>query len=112
MLPNLLLAPPLVLLSLLLTLASLVTVVLLATRRRRSGADLEARLEAARRETDDLRQRLDELTRPVVAEPDHADFVITHVGEPGLGGPDASGDAVAVPDEEKWKAEIADLLIY
>lgn len=71
-----------------------VTAVLVATRRRRT--DLEARLAAARQETDELRHRLEELTRPVVPEPDHADFVITHVGEPGLGSP--GGEPVAVPD--------------
>jgi hypothetical protein len=40
----------------------LVAVLFLATRRRRSRADLEAMLAAAQRESDDLRQRLEELT--------------------------------------------------
>jgi MYXO-CTERM domain-containing protein len=75
----------------------LVAVVLLATRRRRSHSDLAAQLEQARRETDDLRHRLDELTRsvaapPAVARPEPADYVITHVGEPD------DLDPVAVPD--------------
>jgi hypothetical protein len=60
----------------------LVTVVLLATRRRRSRVDLQAQLESALAENDDLRRRLDVLTRPQVAVPEPADFVITHVGEP------------------------------
>ena len=65
----------------------LVAVVLLVTRRRRPAArDLAAQLEEARQETEALRLRLDELTRPVVvsavAEQERADFVITHVGEP------------------------------
>jgi hypothetical protein len=71
-----------------------VTVVLLATRRRRP--DLEAQLAAARQETDELRHRLEELTRPAVPEPDHADFVITHVGETGLS--PAGEEPVPVPD--------------
>ena len=74
----------------------LVAVVLLVMRRRRPAADLVAQLEEARRETDELRLRLDELTRravvPAAAEQEQADFVITHVGEPDDLAP------VAVPD--------------
>ena len=74
----------------------LVAVVLLVSRRRRPTPDLAAQLEEARRETDVLRHRLDELTRPAavpaVAEQEQADFVITHVGEPDHPAP------VAVPD--------------
>jgi hypothetical protein len=71
----------------------LVAVVLVATRSRRSRADLEAQLESARAENDHLRRRVDELTRPAVAAPEPADFVITHVGEP-----EPAPESQAVPD--------------
>jgi hypothetical protein len=101
----------------------LVTVVLVATRRRRSRADLEAMLEAAQREADDLRQRLDELTgqrgrraargpaylEQLFAEPtqpQQADFVITHLGEPE----DAVAPA-AVPDRLVLTATLGQPLV-
>lgn len=76
----------------------LVTVVLLATRGRRSHADLEAQLAAARAETDDLRRRLEELTRRAEPQPEHADYVITHVGDPVSEGGSDDLTPVAVPD--------------
>lgn len=84
----------------------LVALVSLLRRRSRSRADLEAMLSAAQREADDLRQRLDALTRREgrtrQAEP--ADYVITEVGatpmlfEPGQLPESESADPIAVPD--------------
>jgi len=109
----------------------LVALVLLVTRRRRSRADLEAMLEAAQREADDLRHRLEQLTGPqrrapgdpayldeLFAEPvvparrtqEPADFVITHVGEPG----EAAGDdltPLAVPDRLVLSATLGEPLV-
>ncbi len=108
----------------------LVAVVMFATRRRRARADLEAMLESAQREVDDLRHRLDEATgraaRPVPAPrgaahleevfgepsvpsqrvPEQADFVITHVGEPGAG-----VEPVAVPDRLVLSATLGEPLV-
>jgi len=109
----------------------LVALVLLVTRRRRSRADLEAMLEAAQREADDLRHRLEKLTGPgrpapggpayldehsaepaVPAQraPERADFVITHVGEPG---DEASEDLtpLAVPDRLVLSATLGEPLV-
>jgi hypothetical protein len=113
----------------------LVTVVLTATRRRRSRRDLEAMLDAAQREADDLRHRLEELTgRPAhavggargpayleelfadpepdqhAAEPQLAEFVITHVGEPGDGSDQPAGD-LAVPDRLVLSATLGEPLV-
>ena len=92
----------------------LVSLVLLVSRRRRSRADLEAMLDAAHRESDDLRHQLDELTGRVVPQqrtsPEPAEFVITHVGEPDLdGGPSAEG--VAVPDRLVLSATVGEPLV-
>ncbi|HEX2894722.1 MAG TPA: hypothetical protein VHO29_12050 [Marmoricola sp.] len=70
--------------------AILAVVTVLVLRGRRSRADLEEMLLAARRETDELRRRLDELTgdrrtdAPVARSHREATeaFVITHVGDP------------------------------
>jgi hypothetical protein len=110
----------------------LVAVVLMVTRGRRSRRDLEAMLDAAQREADDLRHRLEELTgRPVrpsgaargpayleelfaepapshPAEPQLADFVITQVGEPGA---DPAGGDVAVPDRLVLSATLGEPLV-
>jgi hypothetical protein len=98
----------------------LVVVVLTVTRRRRSWHDLEAMLAAAQQESDALRQRLEELTtRPVLPQqrthselraPEQADFVITHVGEAGLEGTEAS-EAVAVPDRLVLSATLGEPLV-
>jgi hypothetical protein len=114
------------------TMLLLVTVVLVATRRRRSRRDLEAMLDAAQREADDLRHRLEELTgrsaRPVDgsrgpahleelfadpaphhgAEPQLADFVITHVGEPDTDEPVRD---LAVPDRLVLSATLGEPLV-
>lgn len=91
----------------------LVGLVLVMTRRRRSRHDLEAMLAAAQRETDALRQRLEELTaasKPVV--PDRADFVITHVGEPDDPALEpASRTGVAVPDRLVLSATLGEPLV-
>jgi cytochrome c-type biogenesis protein CcmH/NrfG len=98
----------------------LVVAVLTLTRRRRSRLDLEAMLAAAQRESDLLRERLEELTgRPhsrgsegATAGPAYleepADFVITHVGEPG---DDRAGDGVAVPDRLVLSATLGEPLL-
>jgi hypothetical protein len=98
----------------------LVVVVFTVTRRRRSWHDLEAMLAAAQQESDALRQRLEELTtRPVLPQqrthselraPEQADFVITHVGEAGLEGTEAS-EAVAVPDRLVLSATLGEPLV-
>jgi hypothetical protein len=110
-----------------------VTVVLVATRRRRSRADLEAMLAAAQCEADGLRHRLEELTgrrdpRPsrgaayveeLFAEPagradGRADFVITHVGEPGedpAGATQEPPDGLAVPDRLVLSATLGEPLV-
>jgi hypothetical protein len=107
----------------------LVTLVLTVTRRRRSRRDLEAMLDAAQREADDLRHRLEELTgRPAgltrgpayleelfaepgsqeAVEPQVADFVITHVGEPDADEPVAG---LAVPDRLVLSATLGEPLV-
>jgi hypothetical protein len=113
----------------------LVTVVLVATRSRRSRRDLETMLDAAQREADDLRHRLEELTgrsgRPAgpshgpayleelladpaeehpAAEPQLAEFVITHVGEPGAASDQSAGD-LAVPDRLVLSATLGEPLV-
>jgi hypothetical protein len=110
----------------------LVTVVLAVTRRRRSRRDLEAMLDAAQREADHLRHRLEELTgRPVgasrgpayleelfadpaspqhAAEPQLAEFVITHVGEPDSGSDQPTAD-LAVPDRLVLSATLGEPLV-
>jgi hypothetical protein len=117
----------------------LVAVVLSVTRRRRSRHDLEAMLVAAQHESDVLRHRLEELTgRPVPGSagaaagyleelfgaagvpqqrtpverrmPEQADFVITHIGEPGLDAEDAS-DGVVVPDRLVLSATLGEPLV-
>ncbi|HET6167759.1 MAG TPA: hypothetical protein VFE07_13095 [Marmoricola sp.] len=103
----------------------LVALVLLVTRRRRSRADLERALLAAQRETDDLRHRLDELsgatahghahldavltTGPPNSQP--AEFVITHVGEPGDASDVEAADAVRVPDRMVLSATLGEPLV-
>ena len=109
----------------------LVALVLLVTRRRRSRADLEAMLAAAQREADDLRHRLEELSGtqrpapggpayldelfaeaavPAQRSPEPADFVITHVGEPG---DEAREDLtpLAVPDRLVLSATLGEPLV-
>ena len=93
----------------------LVAVVLTVTRRRRSWHDLEAMLAAAQQESDALRQRLEELTGqqrsvPVPRLPEQADFVITHVGEPGLDRP-VPVDGVAVPNRLVLSATLGEPLV-
>ena len=118
----------------------LVTVVLVVTRRRRSRHDLEAMLAAAQQESDALRQRLEELTGqsaqagsasrgpayldelfsgPGVPRqraggesrvPEQADFVITHVGEPGLDQA-VPVDGVPVPDRLVLSATLGEPLV-
>lgn len=70
-----------------------VGLVLLLRRRNRTRADLEAMLEAAHRESDDLRARLDELTALLTLAPDGrtaeratepATYLITDAGNPGM----------------------------
>jgi len=108
----------------------LVALVLLVTKRRRSRADLEAMLAASQRETDDLRHRLDELTGdgsrrpagpayleelfgepsiPAQREAQQADFVITHVGEPGADVEPAQ--QVPVPDRLVLSATLGEPLV-
>jgi hypothetical protein len=98
----------------------LVSVVWLFVRRRRSRADLEAMLDAAQRECDDLRDRLDELTgaagnvaptqrrSPAPGAPDDATFVITHVGEPDA---DPGPAGTAVPDRLVLSATVGEPLV-
>jgi hypothetical protein len=108
----------------------LVALVLVVTRRRRSRVDLEVMLAAAQREADDLRHRLEELTGQraaaggpayldeLFAEPvvpaqrteEPADFVITHVGEPGEA---AREDLtpLAVPDRLVLSATLGEPLV-
>jgi hypothetical protein len=93
--------------ALALLVVAIVVAVVAGTRRRRSRADLEAMLLAAQREVDDLRRRIDELTRPPVAEP--PDFVITHVGDEA---PEhATDDSVAVPDRLVLSATLGEPLV-
>ena len=93
----------------------LVLAVLVATRGRRSRHDLETMLAAAQRESDFLRTRLEEVTAsapPAPAEPrvpEHADFVITHVGEPELDR--AATDGVEVPDRLVLSATLGEPLV-
>lgn len=97
----------------------LVSLVLVVSRRRRSRADLEAMLDAAHRESDDLRHRLDELTgrgvpqqrmSPGHASPGDAAFVITHVGEPDVdAAPPEVG--VAVSDRLVLSATVGEPLV-
>jgi len=83
----------------------LVSLVLVVSRRRRSRADLEAMLDAAHRESDHLRLRLEELTsRPAELEP--AEFVITHVGEP-----EDPGAQLAVSDRLVLSATLGEPLV-
>jgi hypothetical protein len=99
----------------------LVTLVLMVTRRRRSRRDLEAMLAAAQRETDALRQRLEELTggssvpRERIAPelvPDAPDFVITHVGEPDDADVDSARPAeLVVPDRLVLSATLGEPLV-
>jgi len=85
-----------------------VVVSVTVARRRRSRSDLEGRLLAAQQEADDLRRRLDELSRPAPVEP--ADFVITRVGDDGPG-PAAADDAVAVPDRLVLSATLGEPVV-
>ena len=83
----------------------LVVAVLRSAGSRRSRAELEARVVAAEQEVDDLRTRLDALmTRQ--EEPQGADFVITHVGEP-----EEEPAAVAVPDRLVLSATLGEPLV-
>jgi hypothetical protein len=89
----------------------LVTAVLAATGRRRSRADLEARLVAAQREADELRQRLDELAGvgqpgPAVRAADDPAYVITHVGEP-----EDATDQLPVSDRLVLSATVGEPLV-
>jgi hypothetical protein len=92
----------------------LVTAVLAVTGRRRSRADLEAMLVEAQRETESLRQRLDELAgdgraasggaaAPAAADPA---FVITHVGEP-----EDTADQLPVSDRLVLSATLGEPLV-
>lgn len=98
--------------------AVLAVVTVLLVRGRRSRADLEAMLLAARRETDELRRRLDELTdhgatgAPVARARGGAPeaFVITHVGDPD----EAEKTALAaspVPDRLVLSATLGEPLV-
>lgn len=103
----------------------LVALVLLVTRRRRSRADLERALAAAQRETDDLRHRLEELTRggsgvPAQVEalvtgrpPAHEppEYVITHVGEPVAAVDDEPDAGVPVPNRLVLGATLGEPLV-
>lgn len=81
-----------------------VALVALVRRRNRTRADLEAMLEAAQRESDDLRARLEELTAllTLVAPEQHpeesATYLITDAGvrRPAVAEPES--DPVLVPD--------------
>jgi hypothetical protein len=95
---------------------TLLVVVVLLGRRRRSDAELEVLLVAARAETEQLRHQVEELAaRTARLEPDHADphraeFVITHVGEPGASDDGRSG-RVAVPDRIVLSATLGEPLV-
>jgi len=98
----------------------LVALVLVVTRRRRSRQDLEEMLDAAQRETDALRQRLEDLTGGVAAPAtgassrvaDEPAFVITHVGEPEAPELDASRSAeLVVPDRLVLSATLGEPLV-
>ncbi|MGY2874966.1 hypothetical protein ACVW00_002156 [Marmoricola sp. URHA0025 HA25] len=123
------------------TMLLLVVAVQTVTRRRRSRHDLESMLAASQRESDLLRQRLEELTGgpvrragdtpagPAYLEelfggagvpqqreaadagvPEQADFVITHVGEPGEDATETSA-GVAVPDRLVLSATLGEPLV-
>jgi hypothetical protein len=85
-------------------------VALLLRRRRRRDADLEAMLLVARQETEELRQRLEELTerseRAAHPDPAQAEFVITHVGES-----DSTADRAVVPDRIVLSATLGEPLV-
>lgn len=89
---------------------ALVGIALLRSRRGRSRADLEAMLVDARHEVEELRRRLEELTELTAAlapvEPRPAEFVITHVGEPG-----ADDDRVVVPDRVVLSAALGEPVV-
>lgn len=72
-------------------------------QRNRTRADLEAMLEAAQRESDDLRARLESLTVRIAEEPgslpeEAAAYLITDAGDPRRGVAVPVGDPVVVPD--------------
>jgi hypothetical protein len=116
----------------------LVALVLVVTRRRRSRRDLEAMLDAAQRETDALRHRLQELTGHAGSAPggpayleelfggssvpeqrtgpelvtDAPDFVITHVGDPDDADLDSARPAeLVVPDRLVLSATLGEPLV-
>jgi hypothetical protein len=81
----------------------LVALVALLRRRNRTRADLEAMLEAAQRESDDLRARLEELTALLTLAPDQrpveaATYLITDAGTVPREVAAAADDPIAVPD--------------
>jgi len=94
--------------------AALLVVAVVAVRRRGARADLEALLTEARQEIDALHDRVEELTpRPAPPatdrpELDRADFVITHVGEPGS---DEDARGVPVPDRLVLSATLGEPLV-
>lgn len=84
-----------------------VLVVLLARRGTRDRAELESLLAAARRDADDLRRRLQELSArlELAPTPDTADFVITSAGQP------EPAPGPAVPDRLVLSATVGEPLV-
>lgn len=75
----------------------------LLRRRNRTRADLEAMLEAAQRESDDLRDRLEQLTELLTVAPDQrpaesATYLITDAGTRASSVALPVEDPIAVPD--------------
>ncbi|MET3963682.1 hypothetical protein ABIE44_003616 [Marmoricola sp. OAE513] len=85
-------------------------------RRNRSRADLEAMLDAALRESDDLRTRLEELSvqlpdHPAAVPTESLTYLITDAGRPGADVAVPVEDPVVVPDRLVLSATVGTPLV-